>query len=203
MLTGKANDVEMSPVFSLANCWAHARRRFVDCETHYPQAREVLDLIGQLYEIEATARQGADETLMARLAQLRRDKSAPLLDQIRSWASKQRAVPRTSFANAVKYLEDRWEGLDRFVTDPRIPIDNNHTERQMRGHALGRKNHYGSKSTRGIRVAALFYSLIESAALAGLEPAAYLHEATRRALDNPGTVTLPAHLVKERSAAEH
>jgi len=41
----------------------------------------------------------------------------------------------------------------------------------------------------------LFYSLIESAKLAGLEPAAYLCEATQRAIANPGTVTLPAALV--------
>ena len=43
--------------------------------------------------------------------------------------------------------------------------------------------------------AALFYSLIESAKLTGVEPAAYLREATRRAIDNPGTVTLPKELL--------
>ena len=59
---------------------------------------------------------------------------------------------------------------------------------------LGRKNHYGSKSLRGTEVAALFYSLVESAKLAGLEPAAYLAEATRRAIASPGTVTLPRAL---------
>jgi len=52
-----------------------------------------------------------------------------------------------------------------------------------------------SRSLRGTEVAALFYSLIESAKLAGLEPAAYLCEATQRAIANPGTVTLPAALV--------
>ena len=40
------------------------------------------------------------------------------------------------------------------------------------------------------RVAALLYSLIESAKLAGVEPRAYLREATLRAVRNPGTVTL-------------
>jgi hypothetical protein len=46
---------------------------------------------------------------------------------------------------------------------------------------VGRKNHYGSRSERGTRTAALFYSLIESAKLCGVEPRAYLREATRRA----------------------
>jgi hypothetical protein len=42
---------------------------------------------------------------------------------------------------------------------------------------------------RGSCVAALFYSLIESAKLAGVEPPAYLREATLRAVRNPGTAT--------------
>jgi transposase len=49
---------------------------------------------------------------------------------------------------------------------------------------VGRKNHYGSKSLRGTQVAALFYTLCESAHL-------YLLTATEAALATPGTVTLP------------
>jgi transposase len=60
---------------------------------------------------------------------------------------------------------------------------------------LGRKNHYGSRSKRGTEVAALFYSLIESAKLCGVEPKAYLLCATRAALENRGTVTLPHALL--------
>jgi hypothetical protein len=47
---------------------------------------------------------------------------------------------------------------------------------------VGRKNHYGSKSRRGTEVAALFYSLLESAKLAGVDPAAYLRAAAVAAL---------------------
>ena len=71
-----------------------------------------------------------------------------------------------------------WKGLVRFLDDPRVPIDNNATERALRGVVVGRKNHYGSKSRRGTEVAAVFYSLLESAKLAGVEPAAYLRAAT-------------------------
>ena len=59
---------------------------------------------------------------------------------------------------------------------------------------VARKNHYGSKSERGTRAAALFYTLIESAKHAGVEPAGYLAEATRRAIDSPGNVTPPGDL---------
>jgi hypothetical protein len=61
------------------------------------------------------------------------------------------------------------------------------------------KNHYGSRSERGTRVAALFYSLIESAKLAGVEPRAYLRQATLRAVRHPGTATLARDLKSSRS----
>jgi len=40
-------------------------------------------------------------------------------------------------------------------------------------------------------VAALFYSLIETAQLRGEDPAAYLQRAALAAIADPGTVTLP------------
>jgi hypothetical protein len=64
----------------------------------------------------------------------------------------------------------------------------------LSGVAVGQKNHYGRRFERGTRVAAFFYSLIESARLAGVEPCAHLGEAARRAIRNSGTVTLPRDL---------
>ncbi len=59
---------------------------------------------------------------------------------------------------------------------------------------LGRKNHYGSRSEAGTKAAAVLYTLVESAKLAGVDPANYLHLAARRALDKPGSVLLPNQL---------
>jgi hypothetical protein len=56
---------------------------------------------------------------------------------------------------------------DRFVEDPRIPLDINAAERALRGPVVGRKNHYGSRSLRGTEVAAVFYTLCETARLTG------------------------------------
>ncbi|MCI0568126.1 MAG: hypothetical protein L0Z52_08055 [Acidobacteria bacterium] len=61
---------------------------------------------------------------------------------------------------------------------------------------VGRKNHYGSRSRRGTQVAALFYSLLESAKLCGVEPKAYLLAATRAVLVSLRTVTLPHTLLR-------
>jgi hypothetical protein len=64
---------------------------------------------------------------------------------------------------------------------------------------VGRKNHYGSRSLRGTEVAALFYSMIESAKLCGLNPKAYLRMATMAALRGE-RIPLP-HEVTALSAA--
>jgi transposase len=88
------------------------------------------------------------------------------------------------------YTSGLWLGLVRFLNNPKIPLDTKGVERALRDVAVGRKNHYGSRSERGTRVAALFYSLIESAKLCGVEPRAYLCEATLRAARNSGVATL-------------
>ncbi len=61
---------------------------------------------------------------------------------------------------------------------------------------IGRKNHYGSRSKRGTEVAAILYSLTESAKLVGAEPRSYLLKATRAALKAPGTAAHTAQQLK-------
>jgi hypothetical protein len=69
-----------------------------------------------------------------------------------------------------------------------------------RGPVVGRKNHYGSKSLRGTQVAALFYTLCETAKLAGVDPHAYLLRATEAAIAEPGTITIPESLAAASAA---
>lgn len=190
----KMRDGPEAARFTLAHCWAHVRRKLLECEPAFPQAGEALDLIGRLYGVEACAKKATVDDPAAYLARLRRERSAPLVAELRAWMLAQRVLPQSGLGRAIAYADGLWPGLVRFLDDPAIPLDNNATERALRGLVVGRKNHYGSKSLRGTQVAALFYSLLESARLAGLEPAAYLAEATRRAIATPGTVTLPSDL---------
>jgi transposase len=184
---------------TLAHCWAHVRRKFVEAEPFYPEASEILDRIGQLYAIEAEAKRASPEERLATLAALRAKQSKPVVDEIRTWLMTQRTLPRSTLGKAIGYTSNLWPGLVRFLADPAIPLDTNSVERALRGVAVGRKNHYGSRSERGTRVAALFYSLIESAKLCGVEPRAYLREATLRAIRNPGTSTLARDLKSPES----
>lgn len=189
--------------YELVSCWTHVRRRFVKCEADYPQAGEVLALIGKLYEIESRARQGPFENpldALRHVAKLRDEESRPVVAEIQAWRSRQHYLPSSSLGTAVTYMDGLWLRLIKFLDDPRVMLDNNGSERAMRGPVLGRKNHYGSRSQTGTEVAGLFYSLVETCKLVGMSPREYLTEAAKRALLCKGTVTLPAELLAERQA---
>lgn len=178
-----------SPGIVLAGCWAHVFRRFREAEPDHPEAMMALNWIGQLYEIDERA--GDDLDLRG---QLRRTESTAVLAELKSWLWNQAVLKSLSIGKAAGYTIGQWERLTRFLDDPRIPLDNNQTERGIRGPVVGRKNHYGSKSKRGTEVAAIFYTLFETAKLGELDPAAYLLEAARAA--SFGEVLLPQHLCR-------
>lgn len=171
--------------FELAHCWAHVRRKAVEAQSVSPvPCGELLELIGELYAVERDARSDAER------ARIRSEHSTLILKRIERWALDQRALPQSPLGKVIAYMGELWPGLVRFVDDPRLALDNNACERSLRGVVLGRVNHHGSRSERGIRVAALLYSLVESAKLAGIEPDAYLRAATRHAIRGE-TIPLP------------
>jgi transposase len=174
---------------TLAHCWAHVRREFVEIAAVFPkETTEVLDRIGELYAIEALCPKGAAGDALR--AELRNARSRGVIDQIKAWAMSTQTLGESALGKAIAYMTGLWSGLVRFLDDPEIPIDNNGTERSLRGIVVGRKNHYGSRSRRGTEVAALFYSLLETAKLRGEEPKAYLRRAVFAALSGE-TIPLP------------
>jgi transposase len=166
--------------FRIAHCWAHVRRKFIEAEDSAPSAcREVLDLIGELYAVEREMKDKPPDALLA----ARQAKSKPILQQIQRWALSTSTLPQSPLGKAIGYLSSLWPGLQVFVDDPNVTPDNNAVERALRSVVVGRKNHYGSRSRRGTEVAALFYSLIESARLVDVDPDHYLKAAARAAID--------------------
>jgi transposase len=180
--------------FVLVACWMHARRGFIQAEKNHPAAKEVLDLMAKLYRVEDEAERIArdtEEPLLDVRRRLRNTKSREIVGEIRAWLDRQEPIPRLQLDKAVTYAGNQWPRLIRFLDDPRAPIDNGWAERAVRGTVLGRKNHYGSHSELGTRVAALFYSLVETCKLLAIDPAAYLNEAVRRALLDRSDVLTP------------
>ncbi|MFL5298752.1 MAG: IS66 family transposase [Anaeromyxobacteraceae bacterium] len=166
--------------FIVANCWAHVRRKIIEAEPFFAEAKQGVELIAELYGIEKLCPTGPPGDDLRR--QLRNERSRDVVRRIHEWALATRVLPESALGKAIAYMGGIWKGLVRFLEDPRIPIDNNATERSIRGVVVGRKNHYGSKSRRGTEVAAIFYSLVESAKLAGIDPHAYLRTAATAAL---------------------
>ena len=185
------------PSLELVHCWVHARREFLECEQGYPeQSRFMLERIAELYVLEASVPAGSEHDT-TRL-QMRREHASRVLEQIVGWVYQTALTvpPESKLRKAIGYMVRRWVGLTRFVEDPRLPLDNNATERDARIPALGRKNHYGSRSRRGTEVAARMYTLVETALLSGVEPKAYMKFAALRAIRGK-PVVLPHEVTAE------
>jgi transposase len=157
-------------------CLAHARRKFFDLHaaSGSPIALEALNRIGALYEIEA---RGKDLDVAAR-TQLRQDEALPLLQSLHDWLLKTRATVAHGggTAKAIDYSLRRWTALSRYATDGRLPIDNNPVENVIRPIAIGKKNWLFVGSERAGQRAAAIQSLLATAKLNGLDPAAWLRE---------------------------
>ena len=116
------------------------------------------------------------------------------MKKIEAWALSVQALPQSGLRKAIEYMGGLWKGLTVFLDDPRVPLHNNATERALRGPVVGRKNHFGSRSRRGTEAAAILYSMVESAKLAGVDPDAYLRSAIVAALGG-NQVPLPHEIV--------
>jgi len=180
------------PDVILANCMAHARRKFDEAASSSPViAAQVIVLIGKLYQIERDCASLDAESRRA----VRQEKSAPILLRLRLYIEeKQKNVtPQSPIGKAIAYMLNLWEGLCRFVDDGHLPIDNNAVEREMKAIATGRKNWLFFGSERGGRAAAIIYSIIASARRHDLDVWQYLGDILRRLADlKPGE--LPALL---------
>ena len=103
-------------------------RRFEDAAADHPDAERALAAIGRLYEVDRSADGDLD-----RLAALRRTESAAVLAELEDWLWQQAVLKSLSIGKAAAYTVANWERLTRFVDDPRVPLDDNATERAIRG----------------------------------------------------------------------
>jgi transposase len=143
----------------LAFCWAHVRRDFIRVGKSCPELKEWalawLRRIRDLYRLHHQRRLAHAQGTAGEQA-LRQH-----LDAMHQQAVAEGAEPtlRQPCRKVLTSLQEHWLGLTRFLDDPRLPLDNNASERQLRGPVLGRKNYYGSGAVWSGRVAAMLFSL--------------------------------------------
>jgi transposase len=155
-------------VLVLAFCWAHVRRDFIRVGKGWPElktwALQWLRRIRVLYrrndrrlavQKDAAAFGEADGRLRPAVAEMKTEMETELA----------RADLATPCRKALESLQEHWGGLTRFVDDPRIPRDNNASERRPRGPAVARKNFYGSGSLWSGRQAAAMFSILATLSL--------------------------------------
>jgi hypothetical protein len=180
-------------------CWAHARRKFYEARANAPrEANQVLELVQQLYDVEDRAR----ELTAAGRQALRQRESAPILDRIETYLDElsPRVLPKSALGKALTYARNQRAALRVYVSDGRLTIDNNVSERTVRVQAIGRKNwEFLGSPGAGPRAAVLF-TILAGAKRHLLEPWAYVRDVLLKS--SVGETDLEA-LLPDRWAASH
>jgi len=104
------------------------------------------------------------------------------MDRLHEWLLDQKGLhgPTSTLGKAVQYSLNNWEALTLFLTDPRLPIDNNGAENSLRTIALGRKNYLFYYNEETGQKQAVIYSLVASCQANGVNPELYLADVLRR-----------------------
>ena len=161
----------------LAFCWAHVRRDFIKVAKSFPElkpwALEWLRLIRDAY------RSNNARLLLLKLKQPAAAEDAKLraiIERMKAKAAEQLADAnlRMPCRKVLASLQNHWSGLTLFVDDPRIPMDNNGSERKLRGPAVGRKNYYGSFAEWSGSLATVLFSIFATLTMAKINPKTWL-----------------------------
>ena len=165
-----------------AACGAHARRKVFDARDAYPlECSFVLAKFQQLYDIEDRARTLSIDERLA----LRQSESAAVWRSLGEWLkgdAAARVLPKSKLGAALGYLRNHWESLQTYLSDGRVPIDNNEVEHLMKQVAIGRKNWLFIGSVPAGERAADFLTLVSSALRNDLDVWAYLKDVLDRLL---------------------
>ncbi|MDH5217202.1 MAG: IS66 family transposase, partial [Gammaproteobacteria bacterium] len=162
-------------------CWAHARRKFHEASlvTQNPgKAQTMLDYIRLLYKVETDCKHMSNKNRK----QYRKMHAKPILKHIKAWAEIQvnSVLPKSQLGKALQYLLNHWHGLIRYLDAGHLLPDNNTAEQHIRPVALGRKNYLFVGSDRGGHAAAMFYSLMATCKIYGINPYEYLVDVLTR-----------------------
>lgn len=169
-------------------CRGHFRRKFFEAKKTVPEAMEVLEMVTELYLIEhQAAEKGILGTEAHRL--LRDTESRAVVEKIDAWvdARKGQYPPKSKMGRAITYAIKQRKALNRFLDDPKLPLDNNLAERVLRIIALGRKNFLFAGHVEGAQNLAILQSIVATCDLHGVHPYEYIRDLLIRVQTHPAS----------------
>ena len=162
---------------TIAGCWVHCRRRFDEAlkliPRSYQKESEVFLLMKQIQAIYREEGKldnlSPDERLKQRQAVVR-----PLVDAFFAYLKTIKVSRKDKFGDAVSYALNQEKYLRVFLRDGEVPIDNNASERAIRGFCIGKKNWQMIDTLNGAKTSAIIYSVVETAKANNLKPFDYV-----------------------------
>ena len=198
----------------VAGCWVHCRRKFNDALELIPkehQKESILFLI--MKQIQAISREekklselSSEERLVQRQLVVK-----PLVDALFVYLKQnQNKISKSNkMHEAFTYALNQERYLRVFLEDGDVPMDNNASERAIRGFYIGKKNWEMIDTINGANSSAIIYSIAETAKANNLKPYDYfeylLTELPKHADDTnrdflasllPWSETLPEYIRK-------
>ncbi len=162
---------------TIAGCWVHCRRRFDEALKLIPKSCQkesnaflLMKQIQAIYREEGKLSDlSSDERLKQRQAVIK-----PLVDAFFAYLKTTNVSKKDKFGDAVGYTLNQEKYLRVFLTDGDVPIDNNASERAIRGFCIGKKNWQMIDTINGAKSSAIIYSIVETAKANNLKPYDYV-----------------------------
>ena len=199
----------------IAGCWVHCRRRFDEALKTIPKYgqkdSESYLLMKQIQAIYREEGKLNDLTSDKRLEQ-RQLVVKPLVDAFFAYLKNLNVSAKDKFGEAVGYALNQERYLRVFLENGDVPIDNNASERAIRGFCIGKKNWQMIDTINGAKTSAIIYSIVETAKANNLKPYDYIQyileeipkhmdDTDRSFIQNllPWSENLPAEIRKNKS----
>ena len=162
---------------TIAGCWVHCRRRFDEALKRIPKPSQkesnaflLMKQIQAIYREEGKLNDlSSDERLKQRQAVIK-----PLVDAFFAYLKTINVSKKDKFGDTVRYALNQEKYLRVFLTDGDVPIDNNASERAIRGFCIGKKNWQMIDTIHGAKSSAIIYSIVETAKANNLKPFDYV-----------------------------
>ena len=162
---------------TIAGCWVHCRRRFDEALKLVPKSYQkesnaflLRKQIQAIYREEGKLNDlSSDERLKQRQVVIK-----PLVDAFFTYLKTINVSKKDKFGDAIGYALNQEKYLRVFLTDGDVPIDNNASERAIRGFCIGKKNWQMIDTINGAKSSAIIYSIVETAKANNLKPFDYV-----------------------------